>query len=77
MKRIRVSAEIAQNYSNMLRQDWIDVSLEKKSLPVGSARLHCYKPDMRERMRKVMRWAGPRMILYDPIEAIKHLIREK
>ena len=39
--------------------------------------IHCYKPDMRERMRKVMRWAGPRMILYDPIEAIKHLIREK
>ena len=38
--------------------------------------IHCYKPDMRERMRKVMRWAGPRMIRYYPLEAIKHLIRE-
>ena len=38
--------------------------------------IHCYKPDMREKMRAVMRWAGPRMMLYHPIEAIKHLIRE-
>ena len=38
--------------------------------------VHCYKPDMRERMRRVMRWAGPRMIFYYPLEAIKHLIRE-
>ena len=29
-----------------------------------------------EKKRAVMRWAGPRMILYHPIEAIKHLIRE-
>ena len=39
--------------------------------------IHCYKPDMREKMRTVMRWAGPRMMIYHPIEAIKHLIREK
>lgn len=38
--------------------------------------IHCYKPDMQERMRNVMRWAGPRMMFYHPIEAIKHLIRE-
>ena len=38
--------------------------------------VHCYKPDMRQRMRDVMRWAGPRMILYNPMEVIKHTIRE-
>lgn len=38
--------------------------------------IHCYKPDMRVQMRAVMRWAGPRMMLYHPIEAINHLIRE-
>lgn len=37
--------------------------------------VHCYRPDMREAMRNVMRWAGPRMILYHPIDAIKHLMR--
>lgn len=39
--------------------------------------IHCYKPAMRERMRQVMRWAGPRMILYHPIEAIRNLMRER
>ena len=38
--------------------------------------VHCYKPDMREHMRRVMRWAGPRMIFYYPVEAIRHLLRE-
>ena len=28
-----------------------------------------YKPAMRERMREVMRFSGPRMLLYAPMEA--------
>ena len=38
--------------------------------------IHCYKPDMKEHMREAMRYAGPRMMWYHPIAAIKHLIRE-
>ena len=40
----------------------------------------CYKPEMREKIRAVMRFSGPRMLLYHPILAIWHLIcsmREK
>ena len=37
---------------------------------------HCYRPAMNERIRTVMRWAGPRMILYHPLAAIKHALRE-
>lgn len=35
---------------------------------------HCYRPDMRDRIRAVMRWSGPRMMLYHPIAAIRHLL---
>ena len=38
--------------------------------------VHCYKPEMRERMRVVMRWAGPRMLFYHPVAAIRHLWQE-
>lgn len=38
--------------------------------------IHCYKPTMREEMRAIMRWAGPRMIIYNPIAAIKHLFNK-
>jgi len=36
--------------------------------------VHCYKPDMRERIRAVMRYAGPRMLRRHPYLAIMHLI---
>lgn len=35
--------------------------------------VHCYKPDMRARIREVMRFAGPRMLLAHPLLAIAHL----
>jgi hypothetical protein len=36
---------------------------------------HCYSADMRDRMREVMRYAGPRSILHGhAIDGVKHLI---
>ena len=37
--------------------------------------VHCYKPAMRERIRQVMRYSGPRMLFRHPIASIKHLLR--
>lgn len=39
-------------------------------------KVHCYRQDMKERIRAVMRYAGPRMILYHPVAAIRHMIVE-
>ena len=47
-----------------------------KESPCKKCPIHCYRPQMKERMCKVMRWAGPRMILYHPVAAIKHVMRE-
>ena len=38
--------------------------------------IHCYRSDMRAKIREVMRWAGPRIIIYDPVAAIKHLLNK-
>ena len=35
---------------------------------------HCYAPEMRERIRAVMRYAGPRMLSKHPVAAIRHLL---
>ncbi len=37
--------------------------------------IHCYKPDMKKRMQEIMRFSGPRMLLYHPMAAIRHLIQ--
>ena len=34
---------------------------------------HCYKPDMQEKVREVMRWTGPRMIFFSPKVAFRHI----
>ncbi len=36
--------------------------------------VHCYKRDMRERVRVVMRYAGGRMLIHHPVLAIRHLL---
>ncbi|HBO42383.1 MAG TPA: nitrous oxide-stimulated promoter family protein [Planctomycetaceae bacterium] len=36
--------------------------------------IHCYRPAMRERIRTVMRYAGPRMLPRHPILALRHCL---
>lgn len=38
--------------------------------------VHCYRQDMKDRIRVVMRYSGPRMMFYHPIAAIRHIIDE-
>lgn len=43
----------------------------------SNCKVHCYKKDMREKIREVMRFSGPRMIFYHPVMAIRHVIETK
>lgn len=43
----------------------------------SNCKVHCYKKDMREKIRAVMRFSGPRMIFKHPILAISHVIESK
>ncbi len=39
--------------------------------------IHCYRPAERDEIRKVMRFAGPRMLYTHPVLALAHLIAKK
>lgn len=43
----------------------------------SNCRVHCYKPEMREKIRAVMRFSGPRMIFQHPVTALRHVIETK
>ena len=43
----------------------------------SNCEVHCYKKDMREKIRGVMRFSGPRMIFHHPVMAIRHVIESK
>lgn len=36
-------------------------------------KVHCYKPEMREEIKEVMKYSGKRMLLSHPIYAISHV----
>lgn len=40
----------------------------------SNCKVHCYQPEMREKIREVMRFSGPRMILYHPVLALRHVV---
>lgn len=39
----------------------------------SACKVHCYAPQMRTAVKEVMRYSGPRMLLYHPGKAIKHM----
>ena len=43
----------------------------------SNCRVHCYKADMREKIRIVMRFSGPRMLFHHPVLALRHLIEDQ
>lgn len=43
----------------------------------SNCKVHCYKPDMQQRIRQVMRFSGPRIMFYHPILAVKHIIESR
>ena len=38
-----------------------------------NCKVHCYNEEMRERVRVIMRYAGPRMLLRHPLLALAHV----
>lgn len=36
---------------------------------------HCYRNDYKQKIKQVMRFSGPRMMIYHPTMAIKHLYK--
>ena len=43
----------------------------------SNCKVHCYKAEMREKICRIMRFSGPRMIFHHPVMAINHLIQSK
>lgn len=40
----------------------------------ASCKVHCYKPDMKAKIKEVMKFSGPRLIFFYPGEVFLHVI---
>ena len=50
--------------------------MERKTF-CSNCSVHCYKPEMREKIRAVMRFSGPRMLFVHPSAAIRHVVETR
>lgn len=51
--------------------------LKDKKPKCSKCPVHCYKPDMKEKIKAVMRYSGPRMIYRHPLLTAKHYLNEQ
>lgn len=47
---------------------------QEKKPTCSKCSIHCYRPDMRSKIREVMRFSGPRMLVRHPVLAVGHLM---
>lgn len=47
--------------------------IRDRKVKCSRCEVHCYSPEMRERIRTVMRYSGPRMVLH-PLMSVRHLL---
>lgn len=50
--------------------------MEEKTF-CSNCTVHCYRPEMRERIRTAMRYTGPRILFHHPVMAIRHMIESQ
>lgn len=41
----------------------------------SKCKVHCFKQDMNQSIKKIMKYSGPRMILHNPAMAINHFLQ--
>ncbi|MCP4542946.1 MAG: nitrous oxide-stimulated promoter family protein [Chloroflexi bacterium] len=69
--------ELCSECSELLgyaRERLVRCPFQEGKTTCANCAIHCYKHDMRERVRVVMRYAGPRMLSRHPILALLHLL---
>ena len=54
-----------------LRLDKCPFQEEKSTC--GKCLVHCYRPEMREKAKKIMRYSGPRLIYKSPLLSLHHI----
>lgn len=66
---------ICNNCTNLVH--YVAFKLSKcpfaKNKPVcEDCTIHCYNTNSRDKIKKVMRYSGPRLIFYHPLDVIRH-----
>ncbi|MFA6290609.1 MAG: nitrous oxide-stimulated promoter family protein [Victivallales bacterium] len=48
---------------------------QKPKPKCSKCKIHCFSSEMRTRIREVMRYSGPRMLIRHPLMALRHCLK--
>lgn len=68
--------ELCEDCSSLLEYSWKKLDICKFGDAKTSCKkcpIHCYQDSMREKIRKVMRFSGPRLLFYRPIDFLRYI----
>jgi hypothetical protein len=60
--------------ASYVRQRLVKCPFQENKTTCARCPVHCYRADMRARIKAVMRYAGPRMAYRHPILGLRHMI---
>jgi len=63
-----------QQLTSYVQQRLEKCPFQERKTTCAKCSVHCYNPKMREKIREVMRYSGPRMLYHHPVLALFHLI---
>ncbi|CAM3913945.1 nitrous oxide-stimulated promoter family protein [Mesobacillus zeae] len=78
-KKKHHSAELCEECRELKEYAFLRLShcrFGEEKTACSNCSIHCYKPVYRERMKSVMRFSGPWMLLYHPVYSVKHLLNK-
>jgi len=76
-KTATVTCNRCVELTEYVRKRLVDCPFKEQKATCGNCTVHCYKKDMQQRVKEVMRYSGPKMIWKHPVKAIQHLINSK
>jgi hypothetical protein len=66
--------ESCQELFDYARQRALKCPLGEDKPVCAKCQIHCYKPEMKAKIKEVMKFSGPKMISVHPVLAIRHFI---
>lgn len=66
--------ESCQELSSYARQRTLKCRFGADKPTCAKCPVHCYKPQMKAEIQKVMKFSGPKMIFSHPVLAVRHLM---
>lgn len=84
---IQIYCSAHHNYKNSLCPECLTVfeyaesridkcKFKSQNLVCSECKVHCFRPDKREKIKEIMKYSGPKMIWKHPVLAVRYLINK-